>query len=174
MAPAARAAGAGRRRGSLGGAARAAAAGALHLLALALFLKGFLLTRLELPHVSRCDDIASGGGGGATTAASPPPPSSSGRAAAAFPPPACWAPPAYDRAVVIIIDALRYDFLAGPPAGGRRADHHGRMPRLRAALRDAVRGRRGHEPLRARLSLPRRTAALPRPLLHCARAPGSG
>lgn len=59
------------------------------------FTKGFLLTRLVLDHQSRCGvtpindlDVSSSNGSEA----------------------GCWHPKTFDRAVVIIVDALRYDF----------------------------------------------------------------
>ncbi|KAI4274064.1 MAG: hypothetical protein L6R38_006183 [Xanthoria sp. 2 TBL-2021] len=67
---------------------------ALHALGIYFFTKGFLLTRLVLDHKSEC--------------ASPPielqNPSPGSYSAG------CWYPKTFDKAVVIIIDALRYDF----------------------------------------------------------------
>jgi predicted AlkP superfamily pyrophosphatase or phosphodiesterase len=60
----------------------------LQALVALLFLKGFLLTRVELP------DVAQGVG------------SSSSSSSAQQPPP-------YQKAVVLIVDAVRYDFLCG-------------------------------------------------------------
>ncbi|KAL8692968.1 MAG: hypothetical protein Q9218_002117 [Villophora microphyllina] len=67
---------------------------ALHALGIFFFAKGFLLTRLVLDHKSQC-------------ASSPielldPSPGSYSSG--------CWYPKTFDKAVVIIIDALRYDF----------------------------------------------------------------
>ncbi|KAI4277177.1 MAG: hypothetical protein LQ337_001953 [Flavoplaca oasis] len=67
---------------------------ALHALGIYFFTKGFLLTRQVLDHKSDC--------------ASPPidlPRASPGSYSAG-----CWYPKTFDKAVVIIIDALRYDF----------------------------------------------------------------
>lgn len=64
------------------------------MLGIYFFTKGFLLTRLVLDHKSQC--------------ASPPidaPGWSSGSYSAG-----CWYPKTFDKAVIIIIDALRYDF----------------------------------------------------------------
>ncbi|KAL8670573.1 MAG: hypothetical protein Q9168_004901, partial [Polycauliona sp. 1 TL-2023] len=67
---------------------------ALHALGIYFFTKGFLLTRLVLDHKSEC--------------ASPPIelPTPSPRSYSA----GCWYPKSFDKAVIIIIDALRYDF----------------------------------------------------------------
>lgn len=53
------------------------------------FLKGFLLTRVELPDVSHCQ------GAGCSS----------------------QQPTAYSKAVVLIVDAVRYDFLCGQSIG---------------------------------------------------------
>lgn len=67
---------------------------ALHLLGLFFFTKGFLLTRFVLDHKSQCssppidiprENLGSDGTG-------------------------CWHPKTFDKAVIVIIDALRYDF----------------------------------------------------------------
>ncbi|KAL8995167.1 MAG: hypothetical protein Q9169_005052 [Polycauliona sp. 2 TL-2023] len=67
---------------------------ALHALGIYFFTKGFLLTRLVLDHKSEC--------------ASPPielyRPSPGSYSAG------CWYPKTFDKAVIIVIDALRYDF----------------------------------------------------------------
>lgn len=65
----------------------------LHVLVAAVFLRGFLLTRLELPDVARC-----------------------------APPAACSSsggqpPPAFSKAVLVIVDAVRHDFLCGAGTG---------------------------------------------------------
>ncbi len=89
-----------------------------HLVAIAVFLKGYLLTRFELPNVSRCrnpelswynshiKDVHNQS--------------------------SCWSEPAFDRTVVFIVDALRIDFVFGgslPPG----------MPKLLHMLHEAVR-----------------------------------
>lgn len=63
---------------------------ALHVAVALVFLRGFLLTRLELPDVSQCHPGASCSG----------------------------QPPAYSKAVVLIVDAVRYDFLCGNSSTG--------------------------------------------------------
>ncbi|KAL8678754.1 MAG: hypothetical protein Q9186_004905 [Xanthomendoza sp. 1 TL-2023] len=76
----------------------------LHALGIFFFTKGFLLTRLVLDHKSEC--------------ASPPidlPGSRPGSYSAG-----CWYPKTFDKAVIIVIDALRYDF-AVPFSG---TSHH--------------------------------------------------
>lgn len=53
----------------------------LHIVIVLVFLKGFLLTRIELPDVSECSSQT------------------------------CSGHQPYSKAVVLIVDALRYDFL---------------------------------------------------------------
>ncbi|KAI4253119.1 MAG: hypothetical protein LQ352_003883 [Teloschistes flavicans] len=92
---------------------------ALHALGILFFTKGFLLTRLVLDHKSEC--------------ASPPielpnaSPASYGGG--------CWYPKTFDRAVVIIIDALRYDFTV-PAHGDARYFHNTLEVLHETALRD--------------------------------------
>lgn len=67
----------------------------LHALGIYFFTKGFLLTRLVLEYESDCAvppiELAGGYNPGSVSAG-------------------CWHPKTFDKAVVIIIDALRYDF----------------------------------------------------------------
>ncbi|XP_022749404.1 GPI ethanolamine phosphate transferase 3 isoform X2 [Durio zibethinus] len=63
----------------------------LHIIAILIFTKGFLLTRTELPHSSNCSDLSE----------SPCLSSSS-----------CWTKPVVDRLIIIVLDALRFDFVA--------------------------------------------------------------
>ena len=66
---------------------------------LRLYMTGFFLTRFELRDVSECTGVPGaplGGGGGG---------GGGGRDG-------CWMPRHFERAVVIVIDALRYDFVA--------------------------------------------------------------
>ncbi|KAK5944994.1 mannose-ethanolamine phosphotransferase gpi13 [Knufia obscura] len=63
----------------------------IHIIGLFLFTKGFLLTRLVLEDRSSCDILPNG---------LPSPDISDG----------CWHPRTFKKAVVIIVDALRYDF----------------------------------------------------------------
>lgn len=63
--------------------------------AILLFTRGFLLTRSELSQHSQCGDVLQ----------SPCfPPQQNGSA--------CWTKPAVDRLVIIVLDALRFDFVA--------------------------------------------------------------
>lgn len=57
-------------------------------MSLLLFQRGFLLKRVELTSRSSCSDVASRD--------------------------ACWFPAQYQRIVIVLIDALRYDFVAPP------------------------------------------------------------
>ncbi|XP_054842576.1 GPI ethanolamine phosphate transferase 3 [Eublepharis macularius] len=98
--------------------------------ALGLFARGFLLTRLELPQRSACRP-------------GPPPWPGPGPApppAAASAPGGCWLPRRFARAVLVLIDALRFDFArwepeaaaaAGPGPGRPFAN---RLPTLRRLL----------------------------------------
>jgi len=63
---------------------------AAHLIGILFFAKGFLLTRLVLDNKSECATLPSGE-------------RASERAG-------CWHPKTFERAVIVIIDALRYDF----------------------------------------------------------------
>jgi phosphatidylinositol glycan class O len=64
----------------------------LHMLGLYLFTNGFLLTRLVLNDTSKCEEL--------------PIPSSYKSSVAN----GCWHPKTFDKVVLIVIDALRYDF----------------------------------------------------------------
>ncbi|OSC98114.1 hypothetical protein PYCCODRAFT_1480848 [Trametes coccinea BRFM310] len=66
----------------------------VHLAGIYLYTRGFLLTRLALSDVNRCDD---------------------GK---------CTLPPTHKRAVVLIIDALRFDFLSPNPPEPISPYHH--------------------------------------------------
>ncbi|KAK7388107.1 hypothetical protein VNO78_22912 [Psophocarpus tetragonolobus] len=67
----------------------------LHMVAILFFTAGFLLTRTELPHHSHCSDVSH----------SPcfSPLNNNG---------SCWTKPATNRLVLIVLDALRIDFVA--------------------------------------------------------------
>ncbi|KAF1970106.1 hypothetical protein BU23DRAFT_538382 [Bimuria novae-zelandiae CBS 107.79] len=69
----------------------------LHALGIYLFTSGFLLTRIVLDHRSEC--------------AAPP-----ADGAAGSPQRGCWHPKTFEKAVVVLIDALRYDFTVPQPA----------------------------------------------------------
>lgn len=66
----------------------------LHIIAILIFTKGFLLTRTELPLSSHCSDLSQ-------SPCHSSPSSSS-----------CWTKPAVDRLIIIVLDALRFDFVA--------------------------------------------------------------
>lgn len=66
----------------------------LHLIAILFFTTGFLLTRTELPYQSHCSDVSHS------------PCFSSNNNGS------CWTKPAADRIVLIVLDALRFDFVA--------------------------------------------------------------
>lgn len=84
----------------------------LHVVSILLFTRGFLLTRTELSQYSQCPDIAE------SPCVPPPPPKTdpendenchgNGTSSCG----ACWSEPAVDRVVIIILDALRFDFVA--------------------------------------------------------------
>lgn len=69
----------------------------IHVIGIWLFVRGFLLTRLALSEVNSCDPSAE----------------------------TCSLPPAYNRAVIIIIDSLRFDFISpNPPVPPSSYYHH--------------------------------------------------
>jgi phosphatidylinositol glycan class O len=83
---------------------------ALHAAGLALFARGFLLTRVELTGVSSCADVAH----------LPPPPGAAASAASAADSGAadCWVAPPVRKAVLLLVDGLRWDVAAGRAASG--------------------------------------------------------
>ena len=101
---------------------------ALQGLAIFLFASGFFLTRLELPNASPCDpsslleainatDLWVGRRGG-----------NHGEVAG------CWGPRYYARVVVLLVDGLRYDFVAPtastpPPPSTPRTEASNPMPK---------------------------------------------
>ncbi|GMH39920.1 hypothetical protein BSKO_07824 [Bryopsis sp. KO-2023] len=89
---------------------------ALHVTSIGIFAKGFLLTRVELPDVSPCalpDGFDSNSGS-----------------------PGCWSRPRFEKVVVVIVDALRFDFLVSDGSPGDMM-HVGRFPKL-LALHEAA------------------------------------
>ncbi|XP_038976418.1 GPI ethanolamine phosphate transferase 3-like isoform X1 [Phoenix dactylifera] len=70
-----------------------------HSVAIYLFTRGFLLTRTELSAYSRCSDLSHS-------------PCSALHNSSSHDDRRCWTKPAVDRLVIIILDALRFDFLA--------------------------------------------------------------
>uniref|UniRef100_A0A8C6YZW6 GPI ethanolamine phosphate transferase 3, catalytic subunit n=1 Tax=Nothoprocta perdicaria TaxID=30464 RepID=A0A8C6YZW6_NOTPE len=85
---------------------------------LGLFLSGFLLTRAELPQRSSCAEPPGPGPG--------PWPWRGQR-----PPRSCWLPRRFARALLVLIDALRFDFAAAAAARGRPRHYHGKLGVLR-------------------------------------------
>jgi phosphatidylinositol glycan class O len=77
----------------------------LHAIGIYFFTKGFLLTRLVLDHKSTCSS----------------PPLNTTHVGSSDE--GCWHPKQFDRAIVIIIDALRYDFTV-PFKGETQAYHN--------------------------------------------------
>ncbi|CAA0818436.1 Alkaline-phosphatase-like family protein [Striga hermonthica] len=69
----------------------------LHGMAILLFTRGFLLTRTELSQYSECNDIAE------SPCIPPHHQSTYG---------SCWTKPAVSRLIIIVLDALRFDFVA--------------------------------------------------------------
>ena len=86
---------------------------AMHAIAIYLFTSGFLLTRLVLDDRSTCDA----------------PPIDSVASSPGNPDKGCWHPKTFDRAVVVIIDALRYDFTV-PYSGNDAKPFHNALPFL--------------------------------------------
>ncbi|KAF1997247.1 hypothetical protein P154DRAFT_471438 [Amniculicola lignicola CBS 123094] len=89
----------------------------LHVLGIYLFTSGFLLTRLVLDEKSECDVLPFG-----TPESYKPGSSEKG----------CWHPKTFEKAIVIIVDALRYDFtIPFTPADTEKAHHfHNAIPIL--------------------------------------------
>ncbi|KAF4303662.1 Type I phosphodiesterase/nucleotide pyrophosphatase/phosphate transferase [Botryosphaeria dothidea] len=84
--------------------------GLLHVLGIYLFTTGFLLTRLVLDDKSEC---------------AVPPTELQGSFVAGSPENGCWHPKTFKKAVVIIVDALRYDFTVPfHPTEDDSAPHH--------------------------------------------------
>ncbi|KAL6990203.1 hypothetical protein U1Q18_015951 [Sarracenia purpurea var. burkii] len=83
----------------------------LHCVAILLFASGFLLTRTELPNHSNCSDVSQ------SPCVQPPPsvPLSDRENTSLHPnfnSQRCWTKPAIGRLVIIVLDALRFDFVA--------------------------------------------------------------
>jgi len=68
----------------------------LHIVGIYLFTRGFLLSRLSLSTVASCEDPTS----------------------------PCTLPPTHKRAVLLIIDALRFDFISPHPPQPHSPFHH--------------------------------------------------
>lgn len=89
----------------------------VHLVGIYFFTKGFLLTRLMLEDKSECEVLPFEGSERTTATAEE----------------GCWHPKTFDKAIVIVIDALRYDFTVPfrPIAEGEKPHlFHDNMPVL--------------------------------------------
>ncbi|KAJ4357051.1 mannose-ethanolamine phosphotransferase gpi13 [Ascochyta clinopodiicola] len=90
----------------------------LHVLGIYLFTTGFLLTRLVLPHKSECAvppiELTRGYVAGEAGAG-------------------CWHPKTYEKAIVVIVDALRYDFTVPFEAQFEPVDLEKQAGRVQAA-----------------------------------------
>ncbi|KAJ4833712.1 hypothetical protein Tsubulata_038620 [Turnera subulata] len=75
----------------------------VHVLAILIFTRGFLLTRTDLPFYSHCSDISQSPCSFSENCRD-----ANDTASAA----SCWTKPAADRLVIIVLDALRIDFVA--------------------------------------------------------------
>ncbi|KAL9240737.1 hypothetical protein vseg_014922 [Gypsophila vaccaria] len=89
----------------------------IHVIGIFLFTRGFLLTRTELPHFSNCPDASlSPCGGGNQT---------------------CWTKPAIDRLVIIVFDALRFDFVAPSSFFAEKKPWMDKLPALQKLAAEA-------------------------------------
>ena len=101
---------------------------ALHLLALGLFASGFLLSRFEITAHSTCHDFnrvvdnasVTGGGGSSSSNQS-----------------ACSRHRQYSKAVWVVVDALRFDFVL-PKRTTEREGVNSRMPQLLQLVQSSV------------------------------------
>ncbi|KAF8395573.1 hypothetical protein HHK36_019523 [Tetracentron sinense] len=85
----------------------------LHCLAILFFTRGFLLTRTELSFFSDCSDLSQSpcfpsSSENLNTSSSSSPPNVNGTIRDQH----CWTAPTIDRLVIIVLDALRFDFVA--------------------------------------------------------------
>ena len=91
----------------------------LHCVGIYFFTKGFLLTRLVLDQQSHCAA----------------PPTHLGKQASGSPSTGCWHPKTFDKAVIIVIDALRYDFTV--PFSGKLKYFHNALTVLDQTARQS-------------------------------------
>lgn len=91
----------------------------LHAIGIYFFTKGFLLTRLVLNYKSACAA----------------PPFDLGRQSPRTYTDGCWHPKAFDKTVIIIIDALRYDFTV--PISGESHHYHNALTVLDETARQS-------------------------------------
>lgn len=87
---------------------RLALLAALHVGVVVLFASGFLLTRVELPDAGRCGQQG------------------------------CRHHQRYSKAVILIVDALRYDFVCAPTDGQPLKPHQALFPRTLGIMEGAV------------------------------------
>ncbi|CAH2072540.1 unnamed protein product [Thlaspi arvense] len=80
----------------------------IHSVAILIFTRGFLLTRTELPFHSTCSDVSRS----PCLASSLPNHDSNSVHGSKQNQPKCWTKPVVDRVVIIVLDALRIDFVA--------------------------------------------------------------
>ncbi|KAK3257469.1 hypothetical protein CYMTET_33452 [Cymbomonas tetramitiformis] len=88
----------------------------LHLVALGIFAQGFLLSRIELPDASTCPD-------------SIPrwmPQNDNSKDIG------CWSSPAYNKVVILIVDALRWDFVTNHPNASAKSRDYKHLEALGA------------------------------------------
>ncbi|XP_019083847.1 PREDICTED: GPI ethanolamine phosphate transferase 3-like [Camelina sativa] len=81
----------------------------IHSIAILIFTRGFLLTRTELPFHSTCSDVS------LSPCLTSPPPSnhdSNPDSISSHSNHTCWTKPVVDRVIIIVLDALRIDFVA--------------------------------------------------------------
>jgi len=111
----------------------------LHVLALGLFARGFLLTRVEVVTRSSCSDASEAFAGSCSQdPADHTCSDGSAPAAAAGASEVCWQGRHFQKSAWVIIDALRFDFVA---CDGRRAPDgncRSRMPRLLKLAQSSV------------------------------------
>ncbi|KAA0054076.1 GPI ethanolamine phosphate transferase 3 isoform X1 [Cucumis melo var. makuwa] len=83
---------------------------AIHGVAILIFVKGFLLTRTELPYFSHCSDVSQSPCFtlDSLSHSNPSVPSPSHKANFSR----CWTNPTVNRIIIIVFDALRFDFVA--------------------------------------------------------------
>ncbi|CAE6105878.1 unnamed protein product [Arabidopsis arenosa] len=79
----------------------------IHTIAILIFTRGFLLTRTELPFHSTCSDVSL-----SPCLVSPRPNHDSSSDQSNQTQPKCWTKPIVDRVIIIVLDALRIDFVA--------------------------------------------------------------
>lgn len=91
----------------------------LHAIGIYFFTKGFLLTRLVLDHKSECAS---------------PPVEPLGKGLGTYTT-GCWHPKTFEKAVIIIIDALRYDFTV--PFSGEQHHYHNALKILDETARQS-------------------------------------